>query len=229
LALPRARVRVRALSAHREPAPVAYTSIAPDVHESLHVHRYLAAQVTLDLELALDDVADPAHLVLAPGLHPLVRVHVGAIQDPARRRAPDPVDVRDRDLAPLLPRQIHARNSRHRRTPFFRARALPAPLSPGFYPCLALCRGFLQITRVTPRRLMILQCSHRALIDGLTFIVPSPSPSPVRAPAPPAQPLLGGGIGRGAKPPAELLEPVRDPAPREVVRRQLDLHPIARE
>ena len=28
----------------------------------------------------------------------------------------------------------------------------------------------MQITRVTPRRLMILQCSHRALIDGLTFI-----------------------------------------------------------
>src|SRR5439155_10131342 len=75
----------------------------------------------------------------------------------------------------------------------------------GLYPCLALCRGFLQITRVTPRRLMILQCSHRALIDGLTFIVPSPSPSPVRAPAPPAQPLLGGGIGRGAKPPPSYL------------------------
>src|SRR5439155_1023753 len=184
------------LRAHREPAPVAYTSIAPDVHESLHVHRYLAAQVTLDLELALDDVADPAHLVLAPGLHPLVRVHVGSIQDSARRRAPDPVDVRDRDLAPLLPRQIHARNSRHRRSPFlsseeastapFRAPASPAqpflgggpgrgaaPPS-GLYPCLALCRGFLQITRVTPRRLMILQCSHRALIDGLTFIVALP-------------------------------------------------------
>src|SRR5438876_1979270 len=44
----------------------------------------------------------------------------------------------------------------------------------GLYPCLALCRGFLQITRVTPRRLMILQCSHRALIDGLTFIVALP-------------------------------------------------------
>src|SRR5256712_3303965 len=36
-------------------------------------------------------------------------------------------------------------------------------------------------------------------------------------------------MGGGAKPPAELFEPVRDPAPREVVRRQLDLHPIARE
>src|SRR5207245_10052408 len=78
--------------------------------------------------------------------------------------------------------------------PFLRGGPGRAATPPsGLYPCLALCRGFLQITRVTPRRLMILQCSHRALIDGLTFIVPSPSPSPVRAPAPPAQPLLRGG------------------------------------
>src|SRR5205823_4257832 len=44
---------------------------------------------------------------------------------------------------------------------------------PPGYPWRALCRGFLQITRVTPRRLMILQCSQRTLIDGLTFIARS--------------------------------------------------------
>src|SRR2546430_10559085 len=38
LSLPRPPVRVPALSAHREPAPVAYTSIATHVHESLHRH-----------------------------------------------------------------------------------------------------------------------------------------------------------------------------------------------
>src|SRR2546426_3890378 len=53
------------------------------------------------------------------------------------------------------------------------------------------------MTRVTPRRLTILQCSQRALIDGRTFIS------------------------------SLLLESVRDPAPREVVRRQLDLDAVA--
>src|SRR5881296_4714840 len=158
--LPRPRVRVRPLAAHRQTAPVADPAIAPDVHESFHVHRHLAAQVTLDLELALDDVADAAHLVLGPRLDLLAGIHVGSQQHPARRRASDPVDVRDRDLAPLLPRQVNSGHSRHRWSP------------PG-YPWRALCRGFLQITRVTPRRLMILQCSQRTLIDGLTFIVRS--------------------------------------------------------
>src|SRR5712691_2998169 len=101
--------------------------------------------------------------------------------------------------------------------PPVRAPTLPAqPLSwgevpeggqrppPGNYPCRALCRGFLQMMRVTPRRLMILQCSHRTLIDGLTFIARRSSL-------------------------AVLFESIRDPAAREVVRRQLDLHAVARE
>src|SRR5437867_3532621 len=87
----------------RQPAPVADPAVTPDVHEPLHVHRHLAAQVALDLELALDDIADAADLVLGPRLHPLVRIHVGPQQDPARRRASDAVDVGDRDLAPLVP------------------------------------------------------------------------------------------------------------------------------
>src|SRR5712691_849912 len=124
--------------------------------------------------------------------------------------------------------------------PPVRAPTLPAqPLSwgevpeggqrppPGNYPCRALCRGFLQMMRVTPRRLMILQCSHRALIDGLTFI--ARSRSIVRAPASPAQPLPGGRLGGGRRGPLRLLESIRDPAAREVVRRQLDLHAVARE
>src|SRR2546430_11045966 len=43
------------------------------------------SQVTLDLELALDDVADAAHLVLGPGLDLLAGIHVGSQQDPACR------------------------------------------------------------------------------------------------------------------------------------------------
>src|SRR5437667_12631657 len=79
-------------------------------------------------------------------------------------------------LAIVALRSFHRR--RPRRPPFerrLRRRNLSwgggpgrgaAPPS-GLYPCLALCRGFLQITPVTPRRLMNLQCSLLALLDDL--------------------------------------------------------------
>src|SRR5260370_8976844 len=54
--------------------------------------------------------------------------------------------------------------------------------------------------RGTPRRLTILQCSHRTFTDGLTFIVPAFS-----------------------------LEPVRDAPARQVVGRELHLHTVARQ
>src|SRR3989442_7765578 len=53
--------------------------------------------------------------------------------------------------------------------------------------------------RTTPLRRTTLQCSQRALTDGLTFISAL----------------------------ALLLEPIRDAAPRQIVGRQLHLHPIA--
>src|SRR5205085_6539377 len=38
------------------------------------------------------------------------------------------------------------------------------------YPCLCLCRGFLQMTMVLPCRLITRQRSHMGLTDALTFI-----------------------------------------------------------
>src|SRR5690349_11795153 len=38
------------------------------------------------------------------------------------------------------------------------------------YPCLCLCLGFLQMTRTTPSRLMILHFSQIFLTDALTFM-----------------------------------------------------------
>jgi hypothetical protein len=42
----------------------------------------------------------------------------------------------------------------------------------GHYPWRCLCLGFVQITRTTPWRLMILQFSQRRLTEGLTFMLP---------------------------------------------------------
>src|SRR5918995_4374558 len=65
------------------------------------------------------------------------------------------------------------------------------------YPCRCLCRGFEQITRIWPRRRMTLQRSHIFFTDGRTFIEPRSS-----------------------------LVPIDDPAPRQVVRRELDQHAV---
>jgi hypothetical protein len=62
---------VRALPAHGQTAAMADTAVAADVHEALDVHRDLAPQVALDLQLALDDVANARGLLVAPRLHPL--------------------------------------------------------------------------------------------------------------------------------------------------------------
>src|SRR5262245_3923614 len=72
-ALARAGVGVRALTANRQTAAVTDPAIRADVHQPLHIHRDVAAQIAFDLELALDDLADAVHLVIGPGLHPLAR------------------------------------------------------------------------------------------------------------------------------------------------------------
>src|SRR4029453_7695001 len=86
----------------------------------------------LDLQLPLDDVANARNFLLAPRLHPLVGIHLRIRQYPPRRRPPNPIDIGDRDLTPLLPRKVDPRHSRHRPSPgsslssFVRARTVPA-------------------------------------------------------------------------------------------------------
>src|SRR4030095_8946445 len=90
-------------------------AVAADVHEALDVHRDLAPQVALDLQLALDDVANARGLLVAPRLHALGRIHAGLGQDARGRRPADAVDVRDRHLTTLLAWKIDSRHSRHTR------------------------------------------------------------------------------------------------------------------
>src|SRR5918995_1750344 len=89
---------------------------------------------------------------------------------------------------------MSTRLSRGRSTPEIRATLTL------LYPCRCLCRGFEQITRITPRRRMTLQRSQIFFTDGWTFIEPRPS-----------------------------LVPVHDPAARQVVRRQLHQDPVPRQ
>src|SRR6185436_646756 len=63
-ALPGAGVGTGALTANGEPAPVAQPLVRPDLHLALDVGGDLAAQVTLDLEVGVDERAQARHFVV---------------------------------------------------------------------------------------------------------------------------------------------------------------------
>src|SRR6266498_3506229 len=105
---------------------------------------------------------------------------------------------------------MSTRLSRGRSTPEIRATLTL------LYPCRCLCRGFEQITRITPRRRMTLQRSQIFFTDGWTFIEPRLSHRGCRS-------------RFRARFSSPSFVPVHDPAACQVVRRQLHQHPVPRE
>ncbi|SIT55332.1 hypothetical protein BQ8794_210025 [Mesorhizobium prunaredense] len=79
-ALAGARIGMRALAANRQRAAMTQAAIAAEVHEPLDVHRHFAAQIALDLVVAVDRLADLQHF------------RVGQLVDAALGRDADLVD-----------------------------------------------------------------------------------------------------------------------------------------
>src|SRR4030095_7022666 len=61
----------------------------------------------------LEDVADAPDLVLVEIVGALVGRDVGLLQDALSQRLADAVDVRERNLHPLVARKVHACNTSH--------------------------------------------------------------------------------------------------------------------
>ena len=76
--LARAGVRLGVLTVHRKPAPMAQSAVGADLHQALDVLGTLAAQITLDRQLPVDDVAQARHLVIGeiPDVGVLVDVEI---------------------------------------------------------------------------------------------------------------------------------------------------------
>src|SRR6266704_3521399 len=108
-----ARVGVRPLAPHREVAAVPHPPVAADVDQPLDVHLDVLAQVSFDLALFLDDVADPAHLVLRQVLDLDALAHPRLAEDAIAARPADPEAVGQRDLDPLVLRQVHTVDACH--------------------------------------------------------------------------------------------------------------------
>jgi len=133
---------------------VANPPIAADLRQALDRLRAVAAKIALDLELGVDERAEPGDFLVGQVTNLLVRIELELLADLACARGTDAVDVREPDLEPLLGGEIDACNASRSR-----------------YPCLCLCRGLEQITMVRPCRLITRQRSHIGLTDGRTFIV----------------------------------------------------------
>src|SRR6266481_3381883 len=90
--LTRSCVRVSPLAAHGQALAVTQAAEAAEVHEALDVHRDVAAQIALDLDLLLlDDLAQAARLVVVELVGPLRERHLGGGEDLLRERPADAV------------------------------------------------------------------------------------------------------------------------------------------
>src|SRR5206468_9638317 len=108
-----AGVRLGALAAHRQVAPVAQSAVRPDLDQALDVHGQLAAEVALDLVAPVDELTKARDLVLGKRGHARVRVDIGLAEELLRGRRADAVDVRQGSLDPLLARDVDARDACH--------------------------------------------------------------------------------------------------------------------
>ena len=88
-------------------------AIAADLLKALDVQRDLAAEVTLDREAAVDDLADLRDLRLGEIAHAHRAVHARLLENIARRRRPDPEDVAKRHVDALLARDVNAGDTCH--------------------------------------------------------------------------------------------------------------------
>ena len=97
-----------ALSPYRKPATMTHTLIGPNLDFALDVLRYVSTEVTFDLEVLLEEPANPNHLIIGEitNLRPPVYLEVIAhLMGPGRS---DPINVGKSDFESLLPRKIDA-------------------------------------------------------------------------------------------------------------------------
>ncbi len=82
--------------------------IGADLDLALDVLLDIAAQVTLDLELLVDEAANASHLVIGELTHLGARVDPGALADEGGPAVADAVDVGQADGQPLVARQVNS-------------------------------------------------------------------------------------------------------------------------
>src|SRR5215217_2809289 len=112
-ALARPRVGVGALPVDRKAPAMPDPLVRADLDLTLDVLRDLAPQVALDLVRAVDVLADPADLFLGQLANLRDAIDPRAGDDLVRPRGPDPIDVAEGDVHPLIAGKVEACDSSH--------------------------------------------------------------------------------------------------------------------
>src|SRR5512132_32064 len=111
-------VRVGPLAADRKRPTVPDALVAPDLDLALDVLRDLPTKVTFDLEVPVDELADLEHFFLGEIADLGAALDRGPAHDLKGAGRTDAVDVSERDIEPLVPREINAGDPCHvRRAP----------------------------------------------------------------------------------------------------------------
>src|SRR3712207_3474679 len=99
-------VGVGPLATNRQALAVTQAAVAAQVHQPLDVHGHLATEVTLDLVVGLDDLADPAGLLVGEVLRPGGQLDARRHADVMGGLVADAVDVLKRDDSALVGREV---------------------------------------------------------------------------------------------------------------------------
>jgi len=104
-----------ALAADREPFTMPQPAIAPKIHQPLYIHCDLAPEITFNRVVAVDQLADPQHLLVGHFMNPPLWRYPNPIANLKRLGSPDTMDVSEPDRDELLIWDIDASDARHLR------------------------------------------------------------------------------------------------------------------
>src|SRR5690242_18363975 len=114
-ALSCSRVRMSALTPHRQPLAMTQPAVATEIHQTFDVHRDLPPQIALDRVFAVDQLADAQYLVVGHLVHAPLDRDADPTADFVSLGPPDAVDIGQPDRHPLLIWNVDASDPRHLR------------------------------------------------------------------------------------------------------------------
>src|SRR5438552_658084 len=112
-----ARIGPGALAAHRQILLVAQPPVGPDLDQTANIQGDIPAEISFDFVVTVDVVAQPRGLLLGQVTDPRVRTDTGGRECLPRPAQANSEDVGQRNLHPLIPRQIYTRDPSHPLTP----------------------------------------------------------------------------------------------------------------